>query len=88
MEPIEIKQFCERLQTRNYSNHTVENYGRDLRLFFADVGINLRARSRGAMWITSSNNSPALGWRRQRSTGDSMPSSISLIIWSLIVRIY
>jgi site-specific recombinase XerD len=37
MEPIEIKQFCERLQTRNYSNHTVENYGRDLRLFFADV---------------------------------------------------
>jgi site-specific recombinase XerD len=35
MEPIEIKQFCEYLQTRNYSNHTIENYGRDLRLFFA-----------------------------------------------------
>jgi site-specific recombinase XerD len=37
MEPIEIKRFCERLQTRNYSNHTVENYGRDLRLFFTDI---------------------------------------------------
>ena len=32
MEPTEIKQFCEHLQTRNYSAHTVENYGRDLTL--------------------------------------------------------
>jgi site-specific recombinase XerD len=34
MEPVEIQQFCAHLQTRNYSAHTVENYGRDLRLFF------------------------------------------------------
>jgi site-specific recombinase XerD len=37
MEPREIKEFCDHLQTRNYSPHTTENYGRDLRLFFADL---------------------------------------------------
>lgn len=37
MEPIEIKQFCQHLQTRNYSPHTIDNYGRDLRLFFAQA---------------------------------------------------
>ncbi len=42
MEPIEIKQFCDHLQTRHYSAHTVENYGRDLRLFFAGLDKQLR----------------------------------------------
>jgi site-specific recombinase XerD len=41
MEPVEIKQFCAYLQTRNYSPHTVENYGRDLRLFFATLDKDL-----------------------------------------------
>ena len=30
MKPIEISLFCSYLCTRNYSSHTVENYGRDL----------------------------------------------------------
>jgi site-specific recombinase XerD len=34
MEPMAITDFCTYLQTRNYSPHTVDNYGRDLRLFF------------------------------------------------------
>ena len=32
-----IALFCAYLQRRNYSPHTVDNYGRDLRLFFALV---------------------------------------------------
>ena len=32
-----INQFCAYLHRRNYSPHTVENYGRDLRLFFAPL---------------------------------------------------
>jgi site-specific recombinase XerD len=35
MELLEITQFGVYLRRRNYSPHTVENYGRDLRLFFA-----------------------------------------------------
>jgi site-specific recombinase XerD len=38
MEPVAITQFCAHLHTRHYSPHTVDNYGRDLRLFFALVG--------------------------------------------------
>ena len=38
MEPVAITQFCAYLHTRHYSLHTVDNYGRDLRLFFALVG--------------------------------------------------
>ena len=37
MAPDAIAQFCAYLQRRNYSPHTVDNYGRDLRLFFAPV---------------------------------------------------
>jgi site-specific recombinase XerD len=38
MEPVAITQFCAHLHTRHYSPHTVDHYGRDLRLFFALVG--------------------------------------------------
>src|SRR5262245_43763330 len=37
MAPIAIAQFCAYLRRRNYSPHTVDNYGRDLRLFFTLV---------------------------------------------------
>ena len=37
MLPKEIELFSEYLRRRNYSPHTVCNYGLDLRLFFADI---------------------------------------------------
>ena len=37
MVPDAITLFCAYLHRRNYSPHTVDNYGRDLRLFFALV---------------------------------------------------
>jgi integrase/recombinase XerC len=37
MAPDTIASFCAYLQRRNYSPHTVDNYGRDLRLFFGLV---------------------------------------------------
>jgi site-specific recombinase XerD len=45
MEPLEVKLFCSYLHTRNYSPHTIENEGRERRLFFAPLHKALRAVS-------------------------------------------
>jgi hypothetical protein len=45
MELGAIEQFCAYLRLRNYSPHTIENYGRDLRLFFAPLAKVPRAVS-------------------------------------------
>src|SRR5215471_4970393 len=37
MDSVEITHFCGYLHRRNYSPHTVENYGRDLRVFFTPL---------------------------------------------------
>jgi len=37
MEPLEVQLFCAYLRTRTYAPHTIEHYGRDLRLFFAPL---------------------------------------------------
>jgi site-specific recombinase XerD len=38
----EIERFCKHLQARNYSQHTIDNYAIDLRLFFAEINKPLR----------------------------------------------
>jgi site-specific recombinase XerD len=40
-----VKLFCAYLRTRNYTPHTIENYGQELRLFFAPLQKALRAVS-------------------------------------------
>jgi site-specific recombinase XerD len=45
MDPTAIRDFCAYLHRRNYSPHTIENYGRDLRLFFAPLAQNTGAVS-------------------------------------------
>lgn len=37
MMPVEVEQFCQHLQVRNYARHTIESYALDLRLFFQQI---------------------------------------------------
>jgi site-specific recombinase XerD len=45
MAPLEVKLFWAYRHTRHYAPHTIEHYGRDLRLLFAPLHKALRAVS-------------------------------------------